>query len=211
MGKAIRFLGRYSAQYALVFVLFAAVVVAGCRITGTTDGLFGTYAQVFFNFTIMFSSLTGFSLDSYMNIALSMGARRSRCFWAAQLCSAVNVAVMVLLAAWVRGATASLPCEEPWSPMDARIWPLLMVTGLFGSQLGLLTMRIEHPRWRTVGLLIVMLLCSAGAIALMVVCMLDSLAMPGWLLNGMLAGFPIGTVVAGAVVYRLYRKAVVRV
>lgn len=211
MSKAIRFLGRYSAQYALVFIVFAAVVVAGCWITGTTDGLFGIYAQVFFNFTIMFSALTGLSLDNYINIALSMGARRSRCFWAMQLCSAANVAVMVLLAAWVRGATVSLPSEEPWAALDARIWPLLAVASLFGSQLGLLTMRIQNPRWRTVGLLAVMLLCAVGAIALMLTCMLDSLAMPDWLLNGMLAGFPIGTVAAGAVVYRLYRKAVVRV
>lgn len=214
MGRTIRFLGRYSAQTALIFAAFGVIVVAGCWFTGTLDGLFGTYAQVFFNFSIMFSMMTGLSLDSYMNVALAMGAQRSRCFWAAELCSAVNVLLVIGLAAWVRWATAALPCgEERWiiTLPDGWIWALMLAAGLFFSQVSLLVARIERPRWRTAGMLILMLLCACCSIGLMLFCMLDSLAWLGRLLNGLLVGFLLGTVAAGALAYRIYRKAVVRV
>lgn len=213
MSRTIRFLGRYSMQWLSIFAGFAVFIMAGCWLSGTVDGLFGTYAEVFFNFAVMFSAITAFSLDSYANIALSMGARRSSCFWAVELCGAVSVAVMVGLAAVLRWAVAALPSEDNWKwiGLNKKIWLLLVLAGLFFIQLGMLAQRVERPRWRTAAILLVTFVCCSFSIAIMVTCMLEDLALTDWLLTGMLAGFPVGTVAAGFAASRKYRKAVVRV
>lgn len=211
MTRTIRFMGRYSAQLAGMFAAFAAIIVAGCWLSGTTDGLFGTYVYVFFVFSIMSSVLTSSTLDTYMNIALAMGARRGQCFWTVELCSAANLLILVGLSGVVRWAISPLPCEEPWYAPNRKMWLLLIAAGLFFGQLGMLVWRIKDPRWRTAGFVGAMLLCAGMADVLMLCNMLERFALPDWLLNGMLAGFPVGTVAAGFAASRKYQKAVVRV
>lgn len=212
MGGTIRFLGRYSAQTVGIFAAFCAASVAGCWFTGTRDGLFGTYVEVFFGFAAMFSALTGISMDAYVNVALSMGARRRNCFWAAELCGVLNVLLLVGLAAWMRWAVDPLPGDQWWRELAPAVWPLMIAEGLFLNQVGLLVARIESPRWRTAGIVAVTLLSVGSSVLLMLAAAQTAEPLlPAVLTKGLLAGLPAGALLVGAGAYFLHRKAVVRV
>lgn len=212
MGRTIRFMGRYSLQFSLIFTGMAAIVAAGCWFTGSRDGIFGTYAEVFFFMSVMFSTLAGINQNVYVNVSLSMGACRRWCFWAGELFCAANVLVLTSLSVLVQLATAPLPSEdEPWFTLDGKTWLLLLLTGMFFAQLGLLVARTESTFWRTAWVICLMLLSMAASIGIMAVGLLDLLTMPAWLPDVLFAALPAGTAAVAVFTYLRYRKAVVRI
>jgi hypothetical protein len=150
VGKCVRFLGRYVLAWIGIVGLFAAFVVAGCWLSGNTDGLFGGYAEMLGMFGVLFAGILCMSLDLYGNTALALGARRSACFWAEELCALVNVAVMLAYAPLVQVLVAPLPGELHNSTPSMALYGVLLSLALLHAQTSLLAARTENIRRRTI-------------------------------------------------------------
>jgi hypothetical protein len=149
VGKCVRFLGRYVLAWIGIVGLFAAFVVAGCWLSGNTDGLFGGYAEMMWMFGVLFAGVLCMSLDVYCNTALALGARRSACFWAEELCALVNVTAALVYAPLVQVLVAPLPGELHNSTPSAELYGLLLPLALLHAQASLLAARTENVRRRT--------------------------------------------------------------
>lgn len=213
MAKTTRFLIPYGGQHILIYTAFAAIVVGGCWLTGRADGLFGAYVSTFHFMMLMFAAMLGMSLDGYMNVALSMGAKRSHCFWAAQLCGLVSSAILPALAWAMERLVAPLPAgEELWCRLTLRSGVLLALGGLLVTQLGLLLGRVQKPAWKTAAILLGMLFSSGLGVLLLLADGMDWYAGRFAALLSLLSVLiPVLTVVLAAAAYWSYRKAVVRV
>lgn len=208
------YLRYYTTQYMLIFLGFAAFAVVGVRLAGQADGMFGTYASMIPMYGVMFVAACAFNADVGFNVAVSMGMRRSRCFWAVELSQALTL-VAIPLIGWgsnwlirdIPGANDRMIRYTPASML------LLYLCSLLVAQLSLLASRVENTRLRS--LLTVVLMLGAVFVSMMVILFGDAnlpalLGLPAavsaafpWLLAG-------AAVLLGLPLYGMYRKAVVR-
>jgi hypothetical protein len=214
IAKCVRFLGRCVLGWLGIMGLFAAFVVAGCWLSGNTDGLFGGYAEMLWIFGVLFAGLLCISLDVYCNTALALGARRSACFWAEELCALVNVAVMLAYAPLVQVLVAPLPGELHNSTPNMALYELLLPLALLHAQAALLAARTENVRRRSI--------CQVAAIVVfggagMMVAVANAVQDESTLFARLLAvrGPLCGALLALAAVlavltWKKYQKAVVR-
>lgn len=131
MGKSFRFLLNFAWVNLSAIFGFAAIVIAGCYITGvpgnTENGnLFETYYAMFPTMILMILFLLAFSLcTNSLNLGLSMGARRTDFFWALQ-----GIMVFYSVVCWLLQLfMAAFPALANWEVRDR--WALL---DLFGGK-----------------------------------------------------------------------------
>lgn len=232
MLKSFRFLLQFTWVNMATLVGFAAVVVAGAYATGVPtspsarDGnLFQTYLSSFLVVILLVLFLFAFGLcSSNLNLALSMGARRSDFFWAIQgsllAYAALGWVLQLFLSALTRlGNWTNLSYWEAVLTLGP-VWlfPLLcLVAGIWGCVCGLVFTRSKV--WGTILMSVVILLAIVG----MVVLMLNaSLGMWAFLMDTSWAGIwralPVLLLTAGvlltvgceAVIWRTVRRYVVR-
>ena len=146
MGRSFRFLLNFAwANLGAIFG-FAAIVIAGCYVTGVPNNaengnLFETYYAMFPTMILLILFLYAFALcTNNLNLGLSMGARRTDFFWALQ-----GIMVFYSLVCWALQlfmsnfpALANWEVRERWALLElfgGRVWifPLvcfvLMVLG----------------------------------------------------------------------------------
>lgn len=131
MGRSFRFLLNF-AWYNLAAIFgFAAIVIAGCYITGVpgnteTGNLFETYYAMFPTMLLLILFLYAFALcTNNLNLGLSMGARRTDFFWALQ-----GIMVFYSVVCWLLQLFMSaFPAIANWEVRDR--WALL---DLFGGK-----------------------------------------------------------------------------
>lgn len=208
------YLRYYTTQYMLIFLGFAAFAVAGVRLSGRADGLFGTYASMIPMYGVMFVAACAISADVGFNVAISMGMRRSWCFWAAELSQAITLTAIPLIGWGCSWLIRDMPgADDRMIRYTPASMLLLYLCSLLVAQLSLLSSRVENTRLR--GLLTVVLMLGAGFVSVMVILFGDAnlpalLGLPA----AVSAAFPVllaGVVVLlGLPLYRMYRKAVVR-
>ena len=146
MGRSFRFLLNFAwANLGAIFG-FAAIVIAGCYVTGVPNNaengnLFETYYAMFPTMILLILFLYAFALcTNNLNLGLSMGARRTDFFWALQgimvFYSLVCWALQLFMSAFP--ALANWEVRERWALLElfgGRVWifPLvcfvLMVLG----------------------------------------------------------------------------------
>ena len=138
MGRSFRFLLNFAwANLGAIFG-FAAIVIAGCYITGvpgnTENGnLFETYYAMFPTMLLLILFLYAFALcTNNLNLGLSMGARRTDFFWALQgimvFYAVVCWALQLFMSAFP--AIASWEVRERWALLDlfgGRVWAFPLV------------------------------------------------------------------------------------
>lgn len=129
MGRSFRFLLNF-AWYNLAAIFgFAAIVIAGCYITGVpgnteTGNLFETYYAMFPTMILLILFLYAFALcTNNLNLGLSMGARRADFFWALQGIMAFYSVVCWLLQLFM----SAFPAIANWEVRDR--WELLNLFG----------------------------------------------------------------------------------
>jgi hypothetical protein len=214
IGKCVRFLGRCVMGWLGIMGLFAALVVAGCWLSGNTDGLFGGYAEMLWIFGVLFAGLLCISLDVYGNTALALGARRSACFWAEELCALVNVVVMLAYAPLVQVLVAPLPGELHNSMPSAALYGLLLPLALLHAQASLLAARSENVRRRAIYQVAAIVVFGGAGMAVGVAnAVRDETAFFDRLLGmrGSLCGVMLALAAVLAVLtWKKYQKAVVR-
>lgn len=155
MGRSFRFLLNF-AWYNLAAIFgFAAIVIAGCYITGvpgnTENGnLFETYYAMFPTMILLILFLYAFALcTNNLNLGLSMGARRVDFFWALQgimaFYAVICWALQLFMAAFP--AIANWEVRDRWALLDlfgGRVWafPLVcMVLMVLGCLSGLVMVK----------------------------------------------------------------------
>ena len=214
MSRTLRFYLKYAGQIVLVYLAFAAFVLAGAFVQGSLNGIVGTYAAMLPTMGLMFGGLFASSIDVYFNVAVSMGARRSHCFWAGQIATAVGSLLLPPLSVLVYRLLAGFPDRvEVLREYSLREWGYILLGALVVQQLGLLASRIGNVKAKMVGMIVMMLL----AMSLMVSVTLAGVPQMNpvqWGVLGFLARYLHGILAAaavllGAVVYRRYQKAVV--
>lgn len=131
MGKSFRFLLNFVLVNLGAVFGFAAIVIAGCYVTGvpgnTENGnLFETYYAMFPTMLLLFVFLYSFALcTNNLNLGLSMGARRVDFFWAIQ-----GIMVFYAVVCWaLQLFMAAFPALANWEVRDR--WALL---DLFGGR-----------------------------------------------------------------------------
>ncbi len=131
MGRSFRFLLNFAWANLSAIFGFAAIVIAGCYITGvpgnTENGnLFETYYAMFPTMLLLFVFLYSFALcTNNLNLGLSMGARRVDFFWAIQ-----GIMVFYAVVCWaLQLFMAAFPALANWEVRDR--WALL---DLFGGR-----------------------------------------------------------------------------
>lgn len=138
MGKSFRFLLNFAWVNLSAIFGFAAIVIAGCYITGvpgnTENGnLFETYYAMFPTMLLLILFLYAFALcTNNLNLGLSMGARRTDFFWALQgimvFYAVVCWALQLFMAAFP--AIASWEVRERWALLElfgGRVWAFPLV------------------------------------------------------------------------------------
>ena len=138
MGKSFRFLLNFAWVNLSAIFGFAAIVIAGCYITGvpgnTENGnLFETYYAMFPTMLLLILFLYAFALcTNNLNLGLSMGARRTDFFWALQgimvFYAVVCWALQLFMSAFP--AIASWEVRERWALLDlfgGRVWAFPLV------------------------------------------------------------------------------------
>ncbi len=220
MLKTLRFYLLYLDQVVLCYGVFAAIILVGSLLAGDLNGLMGTYATMMPTFGLMFGGIFSASFDSYLNVALSMGARRAHCFWAMEFCGAVSAVIMPVLTVLVYPVIGRLPdAMETLEEFTLSDWILIVLATLAVTQLGLLAGRAQNAKTKSLAMVGVMVFAMVLMVAVTILGMpvaseLTVLVWPGWL-NGLVAALPwiLGgiTLVLGALVYHKFRKAVVTV
>ena len=138
MGKSFRFLLGFAWVNLGAIFGFAAIVVAGCYLTGvpgnTENGnLFETYYAMFPTMLLLMVFLYAFALcTNNLNLGLSMGARRTDFFWALQGIMAFYAVICWLLQLFMAAfpALANWEVRERWALLDlfgGRLWVFPLV------------------------------------------------------------------------------------
>lgn len=138
MGRSFRFLLNFAWVNLSAIFGFAAIVIAGCYITGvpgnTENGnLFETYYAMFPTMLLLILFLYAFALcTNNLNLGLSMGARRVDFFWALQgimaFYAVVCWALQLFMAAFP--AIANWEVRDRWALLDlfgGRVWAFPLV------------------------------------------------------------------------------------
>lgn len=98
MIKSLRFLSKFCGQIILVEAGFAAIVLTGVFLAPSNDNLFSMYLRMFPMLVVVIVALTMFTFGPYINLALSMNARRPALFAALQgsilLLTAATLAIL---------------------------------------------------------------------------------------------------------------------
>lgn len=125
MVKSFRFLLTFAWINLVAIFGFAAVVIAGCYITGVTNN--SVYSNLFANYYAMFPDMVLLCLFLYafalctnnLNLGLSMGARRGDFFWAIQ-----GIILFYTAVCWpLQWFLSVLPSAAGWA--HQRQWDLL--------------------------------------------------------------------------------------
>lgn len=131
MGKSFRFLLNFAWINLSAIFGFAAIVIAGCYVTGVpvsaeNSNLFETYYAMFPTMILLCLFLYAFALcTNNLNLGLSMGARRVDFFWALQ-----GIMVFYSLVCWaLQLFMSAFPAIANWEVRDR--WTLL---DLFGGR-----------------------------------------------------------------------------
>lgn len=208
------YLRYYTMQYLLIFLGFAAFAVVGVRLVGRADGMFGSYASMIPLYGVLFIAACAINSDVSFNVAVSMGMRRSWCFWAAELSQVLSLLVVPLIGEVTVWLTRDVPgADDQIVRLTPKNLMLLYLCSLLVAQLALLASRVENARLR--GLLIVPVMIVGSVVSVLFVLLgdRDLLAVLGvpaavsaaapWFLAAVsaLLGLPL---------YQMYRKAVVR-
>ena len=125
MVKSFRFLLSYSWVNLGAIFGFAAIVIAGCYVTGVPDdpnagNLFETYYAMFPTMILLCLFLYAFAMcTNNLNMGLSMGARRRDFFWAVQ----VNMAFYAVVCWGLQLFMSAFPVFANWEIRDK--WALL--------------------------------------------------------------------------------------
>lgn len=145
MWKTLRFLSDTVRSLYLIYIVFAVVIIGGCRISGSQDGLFGVYCRMLPMFAVMFGSMIGFSIDAGGDVPLSMGALRRDCFWAMQIVNLTNALFLSVFVILVEAGVADVPTEDPdWPVLGLRGRLCLFLLILMAGQLSLMINRMPH-------------------------------------------------------------------
>lgn len=218
MLKTLRFYGKFTLVLLGSYMAFVAVILGGAFLTGL-DGLFGTYVSMLPSMGVLFVGIFALS-GGYLEVALSMGARRIHCFWAAEICNLAEAAVMLLVAMAARRLLAGLPDPDGvlynYGPKG---WLTVWLVGAVTLQTGLLVGQITDPRKKVRARVLMLFSCMAlmvGVTVSTVIEVLDNALVGGlwpawlvWLVSNLplvLAGM---AVLLAVLVYLKYRKAVV--
>lgn len=138
MGRSFRFLLNF-AWYNLAAIFgFAAIVIAGCYITGVpgnteTGNLFETYYAMFPTMLLLILFLYAFALcTNNLNLGLSMGARRTDFFWALQGIMAFYAVICWALQLFMSAfpAIANWEVRDRWALLDlfgGKVWVFPLV------------------------------------------------------------------------------------
>lgn len=129
MGRSFRFLLNFAwANLGAIFG-FAAIVIAGCYLTGVPNNaengnLFETYYAMFPTMILLILFLYAFALcTNNLNLGLSMGARRTDFFWALQ-----GIMVFYSLVCWaLQLFMSNFPALANWQARER--WALLELFG----------------------------------------------------------------------------------
>ena len=138
MVKSFRFLLNFAWVNLAAVIGFAAIVIAGCYITGVpgnaeNGNLFETYYAMFPTMILLMLFLYAFALcTNNLNLGLSFGARRGDFFWALQ-----GIMVFYAVTCWVLQlfmsalpAMANWEVRERWALLDlfgGRVWAFPLV------------------------------------------------------------------------------------
>ena len=155
MVKSFRFLLSYSWVNLGAIFGFAAIVIAGCYVTGVPDdpnagNLFETYYAMFPTMILLCLFLYAFAMcTNNLNLGLSMGARRRDFFWAIQGNMAFYAVVCWGLQLFMSAfpALANWEIRDKWALLDlfgGRVWafPLVcMVLMVLGCLSGLVMVK----------------------------------------------------------------------
>lgn len=131
MGKSFRFLLNFAWVNLSAIFGFAAIVIAGCYMTGVpgsaeNGNLFETYYAMFPTMLLLILFLYAFALcTNNLNLGLSMGARRTDFFWAIQGIMVFYAAICWALQLFI----SAFPGLANWEVRDR--WALL---DLFGGK-----------------------------------------------------------------------------
>lgn len=138
MGRSFRFLLNF-AWYNLAAIFgFAAIVIAGCYITGVPSNagngnLFETYYAMFPTMILLILFLYAFALcTNNLNLGLSMGARRTDFFWALQGIMAFYAVICWALQLFMSAfpAIANWEVRDRWALLDlfgGKVWVFPLV------------------------------------------------------------------------------------
>lgn len=138
MGRSFRFLLNF-AWYNLAAIFgFAAIVIAGCYITGVPSNagngnLFETYYAMFPTMLLLILFLYAFALcTNNLNLGLSMGARRTDFFWALQGIMAFYAVICWALQLFMSAfpAIANWEVRDRWALLDlfgGKVWVFPLV------------------------------------------------------------------------------------
>lgn len=155
MGRSFRFLLNF-AWYNLAAIFgFAAIVIAGCYVTGVPSNaengnLFETYYAMFPTMLLLILFLYAFALcTNNLNLGLSMGARRIDFFWALQGIMVFYAVVCWLLQLFMSAfpAIANWEVRDRWALLDlfgGKVWvfPLVcLVLMVLGCLSGLVVVK----------------------------------------------------------------------
>lgn len=138
MARSFRFLLNFALVNLGAIFGFAAIVIAGCYLTGVPNNpengnLFETYYAMFPVMILLCLFLYAFALcTNNLNLGLSMGAKRTDFFWAIQ-----GIMVLYALVCWglqlflsVFPAAANWEVRELWALLDlfgGRVWVFPLV------------------------------------------------------------------------------------
>ena len=219
MLKTLRFYIKYTFVLLAGYAAFVALIVAGAFITGL-DGLFGTYTSMLPSMGVMFVGIFAMTTSGYLDVALSMGARRTHCFWAVELCNLLEAAVMVLLAILARQLLGGLP--DPVGVLydhGPKAWLCIWLVGALTLQTGLLASQIRDPRkqrFARVAMIFCTMILMVGVTVTSILAVLDNALVGGlwpaglaWLVEHLPLVLAAAALVFGFLAYRQYRKAVV--
>lgn len=138
MGRSFRFLLNF-AWYNLAAIFgFAAIVIAGCYVTGVPSNagngnLFETYYAMFPTMLLLILFLYAFALcTNNLNLGLSMGARRTDFFWALQGIMAFYAVICWALQLFMSAfpAIANWEVRDRWALLDlfgGKVWVFPLV------------------------------------------------------------------------------------
>lgn len=138
MGRSFRFLLNF-AWYNLAAIFgFAAIVIAGCYVTGVPSNagngnLFETYYAMFPTMILLILFLYAFALcTNNLNLGLSMGARRTDFFWALQGIMAFYAVICWALQLFMSAfpAIANWEVRDRWALLDlfgGKVWVFPLV------------------------------------------------------------------------------------
>lgn len=155
MGRSFRFLLNFAWINLSAIFGFAAIVIAGCYLTGVPNhaengNLFETYYAMFPTMLLLILFLYAFALcTNNLNLGLSMGARRIDFFWALQGIMAFYSVICWLLQLFMSAfpAIANWEVRDRWALLDlfgGRVWvfPLVcLVLMVLGCLSGLVVVR----------------------------------------------------------------------